>query len=135
MPRTQAVRIRASAVLARATHQTFSRKWELVVEGSAARGSELSRSREKSLIPDATASSARIALRAPLRLLFYFPIPARSAGRFSSILLLSPVAWFKCDCQDQEYRVIIGVSSYCQNPLRHARLHRELAPKSTKRDG
>src|SRR3984893_5558350 len=102
MPRTQAVRIRASAVLARATHQTFSRKWELVVEGSAARGSELSRNRKKSLIPDATASLARIALRAPLRPLFYFPMPARSAGRFSSILSLSPVAWFKCDCQDQE---------------------------------
>src|ERR1700738_5264520 len=68
---------------------------------------------EKSLIPDATASLARIALRAALRPLFYFPIPARSAGRFSSILSLSPVAWFKCDCQDQEYRVIIGVSSYC----------------------
>jgi hypothetical protein len=79
----------------------------------AACGSELSRNRKKSLIPDATASLARIALRAALRPLFYFPIPARSAGRFSSILSLSPVAWFKCDFQDQENRVIIGVSSYC----------------------
>src|SRR3984893_9656118 len=119
MPRTQAVRIRASAVLARATHQTFSRKWGLVVEGSAARGSELSRSRKKSLIPDATASLARIALRAPLRPLFYFPMPARSAGRFSIILSLSPVAWFKCDCQDQECRVLIGGFSFCLQPLQH----------------